>query len=138
MAFEALWDTSAFFALLNRNDPHHEATRSVLREQESRGARSVTTSWVIGETCTLLMARRYPHLIGQLLDLVRCSEALVCVHPDEGHFAQAAGFLRKHLDQRFSFVDCSSIVIARELSLRRVLTTDHHFQVCGFESPLLL
>jgi predicted nucleic acid-binding protein len=35
------------------------------------------------------------------------------------------------------FADCSSIVIARELSLRRVLTTDRHFQVCGFESPLL-
>ena len=77
MAFEVLWDTSAFFALLNRNDPHHEATQSVLRELENRGARSVTTSWVIGEACTLLMARRYPHLIGQLLDLVRCSEALV-------------------------------------------------------------
>jgi predicted nucleic acid-binding protein len=35
MAFEALWDTSAFFALLNRNDLHHEATQSVLRELEN-------------------------------------------------------------------------------------------------------
>jgi predicted nucleic acid-binding protein len=137
MAFEAFWDTSAFFALLNRDDSRHEIVQAVLREQERRGAMSVTTSWVIGETCTLLVARRYPHLVGRLLELVGSTAALVCIHPDESHFAQAAGFLRKHLDQRFSFVDCSSMVMAKELRLRRVLTTDRHFQACGFESPLL-
>jgi predicted nucleic acid-binding protein len=137
MALEAFWETSAFFALLIRDDSRHGIIQAVLREQERRGAKSVTTSWVIGETCTLLVIRRYPHLVGRLLELVESTAALVCMHPDESHFAQAAGFLRKHLDQRFSLVDCSSMVIACELSLRRVLTTDRYFHACDFELPLL-
>ena len=67
----------------------------------------------------------------------KSSRALVCLHPEETHFGKAAAFLRKHLDQRYSFVDCSSMVIAKELGLERVLTTAHHFQACGFETPLL-
>ena len=137
MTFEAFWDTSGFFALLNRDDPRHGAVRSIVREQEDRLGSGVTTSWVIGETCTLLVAWRHPHLVPRFLEHVQSSRALVCLHPEQTHFEKAAAFLRKHLDQRYSFVDCSSMVIAKELGLDRVLTTDHHFQACGFETPLL-
>ena len=35
----------------------------------SEGRQSITTEWVIGESCTLLNARRRAHLILTLLDL---------------------------------------------------------------------
>ena len=33
----------------------------------------------------------------------------------------------------FSFTDCCSFVVMRELRIRRVLTLDHHFRQMGFE-----
>ncbi|MBM3854550.1 MAG: type II toxin-antitoxin system VapC family toxin [Verrucomicrobia bacterium] len=135
MAAEVFWDTSGFFALLNADDPVHTAVRELLREQQGKRHRSVTTSWVVGETCTLLVARKRPHMVARFLDHVQASKALGCVHPDESHFDQTAAFLRKHLDQGYSFVDCSSMVIMKEMRIRSVFTTDHHFFEAGFETP---
>jgi len=36
-------------------------------------------------------------------------------------------------DKDFSFADCTSFVIMKELKLRQALTTDHHFAQMGFE-----
>src|SRR5881396_4089497 len=36
-------------------------------------------------------------------------------------------------DKDFSFTDCTSFVVMRELGQRRALTTDHHFAQAGFE-----
>ena len=58
MAADVFWDTSGFFALLNADDPVHTAARELLREQEYKRHRSVTSNWVVGETCTLLIARK--------------------------------------------------------------------------------
>mgnify|MGYP001608390562 CR=1 FL=1 len=137
MVADVFWDTSGFFALLNADDPVHAAARELLRDQEIKRQRSVTTSWVVGETCTLLVARKRPHMVLRFLDHLQASKALWCVHPDESHFVQTAAFLRKHLDQGYSFVDCSSMVIMREMRLQTVFTTDHHFLEAGFVSPLL-
>jgi len=42
----------------------------------------------------------------------------------------------KHFDQDYSFVDCASFVVMRELKLREALTADKHFRAAGYE-PLL-
>ncbi|MCX6942019.1 MAG: PIN domain-containing protein [Verrucomicrobia bacterium] len=137
MVADVFWDTGGFFALLNADDPGHAVARELLCDQEIKRQRSVTTSWVVGETCTLLVARKRPHMVSRFLDHVQASKALWCVHPDESHFVQTAAFLRKHLDQGYSFVDCSSMVIMREMRLQTVFTTDRHFLEAGFVTPLL-
>ena len=38
----------------------------------------------------------------------------------------------RYTDKEFSFTDCTSFVVMRELKLREVLTTDHHFAQAGF------
>ena len=44
--------------------------------------------------------------------------------------------LTKQLKE-FSFTDCASFVVMKELRLRDALTTDKHFRIAGF-NPLLL
>ena len=44
--------------------------------------------------------------------------------------AEEAGV--KVLDKSYSFTDCTSFVVMRELGIREALTTDRHFVQAGF------
>ncbi len=57
------------------------------------------------------------------------------IGPDR--FEGAKIYLRRHADPGYSFTDCTSFVVMRELRLHDVLTNDHHFTEAGFR-PILL
>ena len=59
MANEILFDTSGFFALIDERDPMHNKAVAWIEAQRRR-IRPVSTEWVVGETCTLLVARKRP------------------------------------------------------------------------------
>ncbi|HTY50881.1 MAG TPA: hypothetical protein VMB48_14420 [Steroidobacteraceae bacterium] len=48
-------------------------------------------------------------------------------------FEATKRFYRRYSDHRFSFTDCTSIVVMRELGISEVLTTDRNFQEAGFQ-----
>jgi predicted nucleic acid-binding protein len=56
------------------------------------------------------------------------------IGPDRFH--GAATLFEKHADKEWSFTDCVSFVVMRELGIRDAFTTDHHFEQAGF-LPLL-
>jgi len=39
----------------------------------------------------------------------------------------------RHRDKSYSFTDCTSFVVMKELKLKQALTTDRHFRQMGFE-----
>jgi predicted nucleic acid-binding protein len=53
-----------------------------------------------------------------------------------GSFHSAAALFRQHTDKEWSFTDCVSFGLMRELRIREAFTTDHHFKEAGFV-PLL-
>ena len=136
MAAELFWDTSAFFALLNTDDPAHRAVREVAARNAAEQRRNVTSDWIVGECCTLLVARRKPHLVPRFLDHTESQWALAVVPSDEILMRQTKAFLRQHLDHAYSFVDCASFVIMAQRGITEAMTTDRHFAEAGFV-PLL-
>jgi hypothetical protein len=52
-------------------------------------------------------------------------------------FQHTRQFVLKHQDQAWSFTDCFSFWLMRDLGLRDALTTDVHFRHAGFQ-PLLV
>jgi len=49
-----------------------------------------------------------------------------------GERARAVFF--RHRDKRYSFTDCTSFVVMKELKLKDALTTDRHFLKMGFRA----
>jgi uncharacterized protein len=45
--------------------------------------------------------------------------------------------MRRHQDKEWSFTDCFSFHVMRELKLHRALKSDHHFQQAGFAALLV-
>lgn len=135
MADEVLFDTSGFFALLDAKDPAHATAVEWVEEHRGR-VRPVTSEWIVGETCTLLVARKCPHLIARFLDSLSQSPALLLINPDEDLLASTKQFIRRHVEQGYSFVDCISFLIMKERRIGQALTTDGHFRKAGFSALL--
>ena len=135
MANDTLFDTSGFFALIDKRDPMHgKAVRWV--EKQRKRIRPVSTEWVIGETCTLLVARKRSHLVARFLDYIDDSAALVLVNPDEMLLHAAKAMIRQQAEQGYSFVDCISFCLMKERSIRNAFTTDTHYRKAGFSALL--
>jgi uncharacterized protein len=135
-AGEVFMDSAGFLALWDAGDAYHaEAVR--LQEALARKRRRFwTTEYIVDETVTLLLVRHSHAAAVDFLDAVERSEALRLewIGPDRFHAAGA--LFRKHADKDWSFTDCVSFAIMRELRVRDAFTTDHHFRQAGFV-PLL-
>ncbi len=132
-AREAFVDTSALYALIDRKDGQHPA----MAERVQRLLRSrrtlVTTDYVVCETMNLANARAGHHVGVRILELLERSSAIRVEWITSLRFEATKIFYRRHSDHRYSFTDCTSFVIMRELRVLEVLTTDEHFTEAGFE-----
>jgi len=52
---------------------------------------------------------------------------------DEERAERARGIFFRYRDKNFSFTDCTSFALMREMRLRQALTTDTHFRQAGFQ-----
>src|SRR6266567_52 len=137
MAAEPLFiDSGGFYALVSLNSESHELAVEIMQAAAKERRRAVTTDYILDETATLLRARDLTKLLAEFFRLTEESQALTIEWISPGRFAAARKFMLKHLDQEFSFTDCVSFIVMKELRLRDALATDKHFRIAGFH-PLL-
>ena len=129
-------DTSFFFALVAKRDPAHRSAISVYTKLLNARCSVVTTDYIIDETLTLTKARINASTALALLERIENSEAITVEDIPPQRFVTAKGFFRKHADHGYSFTDCTSFVLMRELKMNAALTTDRHFVEAGFEALL--
>ncbi len=94
------------------------------------------TDYIINEACTLAKARAGRYGALRLLEILDRSEAFRMTWIGAERFEAAKTYFRKHADHGYSFTDCTSFVVMRELEIQEALTTDGHFAEAGFR-PLL-
>ena len=126
-------DTAGWMALADAKDPHHEASRSVRDEWLRQGGILLSTDYVMDETLTLIRIRLGLKSAAHWWDQVEASSRLRWEWIDPTRAEKARRWFFHWRDKRFSFTDCTSFVVMRELRLHRVLTTDMHFLQAGFE-----
>ena len=121
--------------LMDQRDVLHPKAVKWLRSHRAQ-IRPVTTEWVVGETCTLLVARKRPHLVAKFLDYLDSSAALLLINPDETLLRSAKAMIRRQADQGYSFVDCLSFCLMSERKIAEAFATDSHFRKAGFKAAL--
>jgi len=129
-------DTSAWIALLTPTDQFHEKGREISRRIAIAGTTLVTTDYIVSETFTHLRYNaRDAHKIRKFDALLSESEKnknVILRWTTEKIFQQARRILLEYSDQKFSFTDCISFVVAKELKITEIFSFDRDFTVMGF------
>ncbi|MFH0920728.1 MAG: type II toxin-antitoxin system VapC family toxin [Fibrobacterota bacterium] len=136
MAHEAFVDTSGFYALLASNDDAHARAVNILKKRSDGKHRFVTTDYIIDESVTLLQARGLSRMGKVLLEMISTSTVCRMEWMEPERFARTKEFYLKHADHPWSFTDCFSFTLMKELNIKEALTKDSHFKSAGF-IPLL-
>jgi predicted nucleic acid-binding protein len=137
MAREVFVDSSGLYALSDHRDPLQKKTRGCVTQLVRTGTVLIVTDYVVDEACTLAKTRAGAYGAMRLLNIVERSDAFRMAWIGEERFTATKAYFRKHADHGYSFTDCSSFVVMRELGISDALTTDRHFVAAGFRSLLL-
>jgi hypothetical protein len=125
-------DTAGWMACADSADPAHHAATKARDTWLEQGGLLITTDYIADETLTLIRIRLGHAAAEAWWRQVDGSSLLrwEVISPARADKARSL-FFRYH-DKDFSFTDCTSFVVMRELKLREALTTDHHFAQAGF------
>lgn len=128
-------DTSAWYALMDKDDAHHETAWATFPHLLKRTQGLTTTNHVVGETYTLIRSSLGYRKAWEFMDLLGQSRRVERLFTPDNMEVEAYGLLKKYAAQDFSFVDATSFIWMRVLKLREVFAFDRHFRVMGFALP---
>ncbi len=126
-------DTAGWVACADSADPAHGPACTSRDAALSAGAMLVTTDYVMDETLTLLRMRLGLAAAETWWAQVEGSARLRWECIDVPRAEKARHHFFRHRDKTYSFTDCTSFVVMRELRLKQALTTDRHFRQMGFQ-----
>jgi predicted nucleic acid-binding protein len=115
-------------------DPVHARALAARDEALAAGRLLVTTDYVVDETLTLLRMRLGLPAAEKWWTQVDGSSRVRWHWIDAARAEKARALFFRHRDKEYSFTDCTSFVVMRELRLKDALTTDRHFRQAGFQT----
>jgi len=136
MARSVMVDSAGLYALADRRDPAHAVAAACAGRLARTRTRLILTDYIIDEAATLAKARSGANAALRLLEIVERSAAFSMIWIGPERFASAKMFFLKYADHGYSFTDCTSFVVMREMGLTEALTTDRHFVQAGFNALL--
>jgi predicted nucleic acid-binding protein len=120
-------------ACADASDPAHSRARARRDAAMEGGSVLVTTDYVVDETLTLIRMRLGLDAAEAWWQQVEGSSRVRWEWIDQPRAEKARAVFFRYRDKSYSFTDCTSLVVMRELKLRQVLTTDDHFRQLGFQ-----
>ena len=133
---EVFLDTSYAIALSAPTDQFHNRALTVAAELEAARARMVTTRAVLLEIGNALARQRYRAAAVRLLESLETDPSIELLPLSEELYARASKLYCSRMDKEWGLTDCASLVVMSERGMTKALTTDEHFQQCGFRALL--
>lgn len=127
-------DTSAFYALLDRDDTNQEAAASAWTSMLSSDNTLMTSNYILVETCALLQNRLGIAATRAFQEELVPIVNIEYVNPEVHRSGMAA--LLAAARRNLSLVDCVSFEIMRILGVKNAFTFDPHFKEQGFHTIL--
>jgi predicted nucleic acid-binding protein len=123
-----LVDTSAVYALLDRNDRCHDAAREALESLRKRRTEPLLTNFIVAECHALSLSRlgadiARKWLLGNVWPVERVNVE------DE---TKARVIIEQYTDKTLSYTDATSLAVMDRLGVKTAFAFDPHFRQYGF------
>lgn len=127
----ALVDTGAWYALVDRNDPDHQAVAGILPQWTGR---LVTTNFILDEAVSLVRYRLGHAPAVRLGNVLANGSVATLVRISRGDEARAWNIFNRYRDKSFSYTDCTSFAVFERMRLVCAVTLDDDFSSYGISS----
>ena len=122
-------DSSAWYSLEVEDDTNHRAASSFLSQIASgKHGIAITTDYILDETLTLLQSRRGLASAVSFSEKVSKSKSIRVFWVNEDLFEKALCIFKSSGHKSWSFTDCISFALMRELSVIEAFSFDSHFR----------
>jgi predicted nucleic acid-binding protein len=132
VARETFVDATAWVAIADRGDQHHEAAVAIHQRLLGERRPLVTTNLVVAEAHVLILRRGGYQAAMSFLASVHPAWRLLKVYADAALEAEAEALLGRYDDQDFSLADAVSFVVMRQRKIAEAFAFDSHFATAGF------
>ena len=127
-------DTGGWYSVCMEKDRYHAAGSSYYTQLIQNRASLLTSDYVLDETLTRIRydaGHAAAMKFAQLVELAEDAGKLSVVRDTQDVWDEALRLFDQFHDQKLSFTDCTSFVIAQEANVDEVFAFDHHFLLVG-------
>jgi len=132
MSKSAFIDTSALVALYDKTDEHHSASLAMMNMVRRERIRLVLSDYILDEAVTAALTRIGRETAVNVGEFILGSAVASLIWLDEKTKREAWEYFKRHSDKKYSFTDCTSFVLMKELKVTSYLSFDEHFKQAGF------
>jgi len=125
-------DTSFLVAFYNRSDENHHKARDFI--QRCDNMTFIITDYIFDEFLTVLQVRGNKGLSVEAGEKILKDNNICLLRIDNEVFQKAWVIYRRFKDKDWSFTDCTSYVLMKNLIIDTGLSFDAHFKQFGFIS----
>ena len=133
-------DASPLYALNSLHDQYHLKSQALLKSIKKQRLKMVTTDYVVDEALTVLITSRKGgyhfalNLLKYLFGKSKDNSMIKIEWISQDRFRLAAEIFRRYnRDKTWSFTDCASFTVMKELKIKTAFTFDDHFEQMGFK-----
>lgn len=123
-------DTSAFYAIVNKGETHHNKIKEFIKKSKSL---LVTTNLIFAETISLVTKRLGKNIAADFGTGLRSSARLNIYYVSEEYQKEAWDLFVGYKDKDFDYIDATCFTFMKKMGINKVLTFDRHFKQMNFE-----
>ena len=128
---EIFLDTSFLVAFYNKRDQNPSRARKFILETETQVS-FVISDYIFDEVLTILLVRGGKSLSIEVGQMILDDDRIDLLQIDEHVFQKAWIVYHSFRDKEWSFTDCTSYVLMKNLSIITRASFDDHFKQFGF------
>lgn len=126
---QALTDTSAIYALIDRDDTNHRKATAILRSSQRDGITPLITNFIVAESHALLLSRLGAGIARDWL--TKQIWPVEAVTPADKK--KAKEIIQRYADKEFSYTDATSFAVMARLGITAAFAFDVHCKQYGLK-----
>ena len=125
-------DTSALVALFDKSDERHTKAATLLQVAKSNKLQFLLSDYIFDEAITTVLVNSGHETAVRTGTFILSSKVLEFIWLNKLQQQKSWEYFQKHNDKNYSFTDCTSFILMKEMGIEHFFAFDRDFLKAGF------